>query len=133
MENNGLADYLRIPDEIKGDITKRHRKSNHLRKVVSYYLTRCPSPSWRGIILAVEWMGAHDVADSIRERVEPVRGMQYRECGRGRVGDGVWGKVWKGNVGVGIWGMECGGGSGGGGSGGRECGSVWGVSVGEGV
>ena len=50
---------------------------------MSYYLTRCPSTSWRGVINAVDEMGAHHVVDGMRERAEPVRGMQYRECGGG--------------------------------------------------
>ena len=81
MEALGLAYYLRVPQPICYEIERNHRNpTDKLREVVSYYLTRCPSPSWRGVIWAVEWMGAHHVADGMRERAEPVRGMQYREC-----------------------------------------------------
>ena len=84
MEEFGLAHYLRVPQAICNEIERNHRNPpDQLREVVSYYLTRCPSPSWRGVISAVEWMKAHHVADVMRERAEPVRGMQYRECGGG--------------------------------------------------
>ena len=89
----GLAFFLRIPQPIRNKIARNHpNPPEQLREVVSYYLTRCPSPSWRGVIRAVEWMGDHDVAYSIRERAEAVRGMQYMECGGGSVGNGVWGR-----------------------------------------
>ena len=43
------------------------------------------------MILAVERMGAHHVADGMRERAEPVRGMQYREYGGGcSVAGSLW-------------------------------------------
>ena len=114
MEYDGLADYLRIPKVIKNKIDRNHpNPPDQLREVVSYYLTRCPSPSWRGVIWAVELTGAHDVAERIRERAEPVRGMHYRECGRGSVVEGVWGR----KCGEGMRGRKCGGGSVG-----RECG-----------
>ena len=84
MEDNGLAYYLRVPLTKRKEIERNHSKpQDQLREVVSYYLTRCPSPSWRGVIRAVEYMQAHHVADGMRERAEPVRGMQYRECGGG--------------------------------------------------
>ena len=138
MELFGLASYLRIPGLIKNKIARNHPKPpDQLREVVSYYLTRCPSPSWRRVIWAVERMGAYHVADRIRERAEPVRGMQYRECGGESVGEGgsvregVWGRECGGeSVGEGVSGRECGGGSVGEGVSGRECG---GGSVGEGV
>ena len=98
MEEDGLAEYLTIPDLIQKKIAQNHpNPPDQLREVVSYYLTRCPSASWRGVIWAVEMTGAHHVADRIRERAEPVRGMQYRECGGGMVGKecGVC-IVWKG-------------------------------------
>ena len=113
MEDEGLPETLRIPDQIRNKITRNHpNPPDQLREVVSYYLTRCPSPSWRGVIWAVEWMGVHHVADRIRERAEPVRGMQYRECGGGSLGEGVWRReCGGGSVGEGVWGNECGGGS----------------------
>ena len=132
MGTGGLATFLRIPRLIPNKITSNHpNPPDQLREVVSYYLTRCPSPSWRGVIWAVEWMGVHHVTDRIRERAEPVRGMQYRECGGASVREGVWGReCGGGSVGEGVWGRECGGGSVGEGVWGRECG---GGSVGEGV
>ena len=111
MEHNGLADFLRIPDLIKNKIARNHpNTADQLRKVVSYYFTRCPSPSWRGVIWAVERMRAHHVAERISERAEPVRGMQYRECVGGRVEEGVWGRECGGqrSVGEGVWGRVCG-------------------------
>ena len=93
MEDGGLADYLGIPRLIKNKIASNHpNPPDQLREVVSYYLTRCPSPSWRGVIRAVEGMRAHHVADRIRQRAEPVRGMQNRECEGGSVREGVWGR-----------------------------------------
>ena len=90
MEDEGLADYFRIPNQIRNKITRNHpNPPDELREVVSYYLTRHPSPSWRGVIRAVGGMGVHHVADRIRERAEPVRGMQYRECGGGSVREAV--------------------------------------------
>ena len=84
MEVSGLAYYLRVPQPICNEIKRNHRNPpDQLREVVSYYLTRCPSPSWRGVIWAVEENKAHHIADGMRERAEPVRGMQYRECGGG--------------------------------------------------
>ena len=81
---NGLAYYLRVPQLKRVEIDTNHRNpTEKLKEVVSYYLTRCPSPSWRRVIWAVEVMKAHHVADVMRERAEPVRGMQYRECGGG--------------------------------------------------
>ena len=86
MEHLGLANYFRIPNQIQNKITRNHpNPPDQLREVVSYYLTRYPSPSWRGVISAVEWMEGN--ADRIRERAEPVRGMQYSECGGGSVGE----------------------------------------------
>ena len=82
MEYDGLAYYLRVPWSKCDEMASNHpNPPDQLREVVSYYLTRCPSPSWRGVIRAVEWMGVHHVADGMRERAEPVTGMQYRECG----------------------------------------------------
>ena len=109
MENEGLADYLRIPVLIQNKIGMNHPNSpDQLREVVSHYLTRYPSPSWRGVIWAVEEMGAHHIADRIRERAEPVRGMQYRECRGGSVVEGVWGReCGGGSTGEGVWGREC--------------------------
>ena len=79
-----LAYYLRVTHTICNEIERNHRNPpDQLREVVSYYLTRCPSPSWRGVIWAVEVMEAHHVADVMREKAEPVRGMQYRVCGGG--------------------------------------------------
>ena len=105
MGYTGLAYYLSIPGLIRNKIAINHpNPPDQLREVVSYYLTRCPSPSWRGVILAVERMEDHHVADRIRERAEPVRGIYAvqgvwgRECGGGSVREGVWGR-------------ECGGGS----------------------
>ena len=87
MEQYGLADRLRIPQQKCDEIIKNHPNSpDQLKEVVSYSLTRCPSPSWRRVIWAVEWINAHHVAYRITERAEPVRGMQYRECGGGNVG-----------------------------------------------
>ena len=84
MGYDGLANYLKIPQPKLIEITTNLRNpTDKLREVVSYYLTRCPSPSWRGVIRAVEEMKAHHVADGMRERAEPVRGVQYRECGGG--------------------------------------------------
>ena len=84
MGYGGLAHYLRVPQQKLIEIATNHcNPTDKLREVVSYYLTRCPSPSWRGVIWAVELMVAHHVADGMRERAEPVRGMQYRECGGG--------------------------------------------------
>ena len=84
MEVAGLAYFLRVPKQICNEIERNHSNPpDQLREVVSYYLTRCPSPSWRGVIRAVVGMGANHVADVMRERAEPVRGMQYRECGGG--------------------------------------------------
>ena len=81
MEEDGLAWYLRVPSSKRVKIKMNHpNPPDQLREVVSYYLTRCPSPSWRGVIWAVEVIKAHHVADGMRERAEPVRGMQYREC-----------------------------------------------------
>ena len=72
----GLAYSLNIPQTKRVEIDMNHRNpTDKLREVVSYYLTRCPSPSWRGVICAVEVMQAHHVADVMRERAEPVRGM----------------------------------------------------------
>ena len=146
MGTGGLADYLRTPKQIQDKIARNHpNPPDQLREVVSYYLTRHPSPSWRGVICAVEWIGVHHVADGIRERAEPVRGMQYRECGGGSVGEGVWGReCGGGSLREGVWGRECAGGSVREGVWGRECGGgsvgerVWGRefeggSVGEGV
>ena len=113
MEDDGLAEYLRIPKPIENKIASNHpNPPDQLREVVSYYLTRHPSPSWRGVIKAVERMGVHHVADRIMERAEPVRGMQYMECGGGSVGEGVWGRECGGvSVREGVWGRECVGGS----------------------
>ena len=84
MGVGGLAYYLKVPRSKRDEITTNHpHPPDQLKEVVSYYLTRCPSPSWRGVIWAVEWMEAHHVADVMRERADPVRGMQYRECGGG--------------------------------------------------
>ena len=81
---DGLAWYLQVPRPKRVEIDTNHpNPTDKLREVVSYYLTRCPSPSWRGVIWAVEEMEAHRVADGMRERAELVRGMQYRECGGG--------------------------------------------------
>ena len=72
----GLANYLYVPHSKRDEIERNHRNPpDQLREVVSYYLTRCPSPSWRGVIWAVEWMAAHHFADGMREMAEPVRGM----------------------------------------------------------
>ena len=132
MEYDGLADFLRIPRLIRNKIARNNpNPTDQLREVVSYYLTRCPIPSWRAVISAVEVIKALHVADMIREKAEPVRGMQYRECGRGCVREGVCGRECGGvSVGEGVWGRECGGGSVGEGVWGSECG---GGSVGEGV
>ena len=76
MGGDGLASRLTVPRSKRGEIKMNHPNSpDQLREVVSYYLTRCPSPSWRGVIRAVELMAAHHVADVMRERAEPVRGM----------------------------------------------------------
>ena len=84
MGGDGLAYNLRVPGSKRIEIVRNHSKPpDQLREVVSYYLNRCPSPSWRGVIRAVEWMKAHHVADVMREKAEPVRGIQYRECGGG--------------------------------------------------
>ena len=81
---DGLAYHLRVPGSKRIEIERNHLKPpDQLWEVVSYYLNRCPSPSWRGVIRAVEWMKAHHVADVMREKAEPVRGIQYRECGGG--------------------------------------------------
>ena len=73
---DGLANYLRVPQIKRVEIAMNHRNpTDKLREVVSYYLTRCPSPSWRGVIWAAEYMEAHHVADGMRERAEPVRGI----------------------------------------------------------
>ena len=81
MRDGGLASWLRVPRSKRVEIERNNSNPpNQLKEVVSYYLTRYPSPSWRGVIWAVEVMGAHHVADVMRERAEPVRGMQYREC-----------------------------------------------------
>ena len=100
MGEDGLTYYLKIPGVIKNKIARNHpNPPDQLREVVSYYLTRCPSPSWRGVISAVGVMGAHHVADRIKERAEPVRGMQYRKCG-----EGVWVReCGERNVGEGVW------------------------------
>ena len=86
MEVGGLAYYLRVPGTICNEIKWNYRNPpEQLRKVVSYYLTRYQSPSWRSVIWTVEMTKAHHVADVMRERAEPVRGMQYRECVAGSV------------------------------------------------
>ena len=84
MGDGGLAFYLRVPQSKRDEIVRNNSNPpDQLREVVLYYLTRCLSPSWRGVIRAVKWMEAHHVADGMRERAEPVRGIQYRECGGG--------------------------------------------------
>ena len=81
MMINNLKYYLGVPLAKYDEIARNHpNPPERLREVVSYYLTRCPSPSWRGVIWAVESTGAHHVADRIRDRAEPVRGVQYTEC-----------------------------------------------------
>ena len=84
MGYRGLAWYLRIPESKRVEIVMNYPdSSDQLREVMSYYLTRCPSRSWRGVILAVKKIRARHVADGMSENAEPVRGMQYRECGGG--------------------------------------------------
>ena len=84
MGGDGLASRLTVPRSKRDEIKMNHpNPPDQLREIVSYYLTRCPSASWRGVIWAVEVMKANHVADVMRERAEPVRGMQYRECGGG--------------------------------------------------
>ena len=141
MEYSTLGNSFKLPQLIQDKIARDHpNPTDQLREVVSYYLTGCPSPSWRSVITAVEKIGALQIADMIRERAEPVRGMQYRECGGGSVREGVWGReCGGGSVGEGVWGRECGRGSVGEGVWGRECGEgnmgegVWGRECGEGV
>ena len=89
---DGLAYFLNVPESKRVEVERNHPKPpDQLREVVSYYLTRCPSHSWRGVIWAVECMKAHHVADMMRERAEPVRGMQYRECWGGcSVAGSLW-------------------------------------------
>ena len=63
MRVNGLAHSLFLPKPKCNAIERNNSKLPHqLREVVSYYLTRCPSTSWRGVINAVDEMGAHHVA-----------------------------------------------------------------------
>ena len=82
MGRCGLARHLRVPklrcDEIA---MNHHNPTDQLREVVLYYLTRCPSPSWRGVIWAAEKMGAeaNHVANGMRKSAEPMGGMQYRK------------------------------------------------------
>ena len=84
MGAHGLAWYLRVPRPKRDEIARNHPKPpDQLREVVSYYLTRCPSPSWRGVIWAVEVIRSHAVADGMKKKAESVRGMQCREYGEG--------------------------------------------------
>ena len=84
MEYHGLAYYFRVPQPKCDEIARNHLSPpDQLREVASYYITKRPSSSWRGLIKAVEKMEVHHVADGMRERAEPVRGMKYRECGGG--------------------------------------------------
>ena len=76
----GLALLLNVPKEVCDEVIK-YSPPDQLKKIITYYITRCPSASWRGLIWAVEWMEHPNGFDVVRERAEPVRGMQYREYG----------------------------------------------------
>ena len=74
----GLGTYLRVPKSVLDGIERQFpTNAARMEAVVKYWLGIDPTPSWRKIITTLDWMKAHDVADRIRNRAEPLTG---RSC-----------------------------------------------------
>ena len=68
--------WLYVPKETRSGIgSQQYSDSEKLLQVIQYILTVHPLASWRVIILALQWMEEHPLAESIQEYAEPVTGM----------------------------------------------------------
>ena len=48
--------------------------SNRISASINHYLLNSDHPSWRHIIVTLDWMEETDLADSIRDWAEPLKG-----------------------------------------------------------
>ena len=70
-----LGFYLRVPESKRQYIFAQFSSIPQQRKsLIQYWMERDPEASWRGLILALDWMEEKTVADKLRHLAEPVTG-----------------------------------------------------------
>ena len=71
-----LGYSLNIPDSTWTDIEQRHSDDRgQLEALIIQWLKVDPAPTWRRVINALDGMGEHQTADSIRQYAKPLTGM----------------------------------------------------------
>ena len=70
-----LGYWLCVPDSKQDEIRRLSSSVPQQRKLlIQYWMEHDPWASWRGLIVALEWMREKQVADKIRHLAEPVTG-----------------------------------------------------------
>ena len=77
-EEYGLGWQLCVPDAVLDEIERNYSTvEGRVRGVVEYWWQVDPSPSWRRIICALDWVEEYQLADEIRHNAEPLTGMLW--------------------------------------------------------
>ena len=75
MKITGLGMWLRVPDHKLEEIKQQNSsQANQTRAVVKYWLSVDPTPSWRRLVVSLEWSKEHQAADKVKPCVEPLTG-----------------------------------------------------------
>ena len=71
-----LGEWLRVPKSKRQEIYAQFSSVTQQRKsFIQYWMERDPEASWRGLILALDFMKEKTVSDKLRHLAEPVTGM----------------------------------------------------------
>ena len=77
---NGLGVWLNVPGSKHDEIRLRYSTAADCKRaVVAYWMKVDPTPSWRRVIWALDWMGERQVADAVRPYAEPLTGLCMSE------------------------------------------------------
>ena len=73
--NRNIQDALGVSREQQRLIgSKCATNSDRISASINHYLLNSDHPSWRGIIVSLDWVGETHLADSIRDWAEPLKG-----------------------------------------------------------
>ena len=74
-DTDRLGMCLRIPESKRQEIYDQFSSVAEQRKsLIQYWMERDPEASWRGLIVALDWIEEKTVADKLRHLAEPVTG-----------------------------------------------------------
>ena len=75
-ESLPLTYWLHIPESKQKEIMANFPdEMDQKQQAISYWINTDPLASWRRLIVALDWMGETELADSIRSNAEPLTGM----------------------------------------------------------